>query len=186
MKILVFDANAEARSAYIEGLPNENLVFFDEPVSIDILKKHEDAEIISLFVTSVLGSDMIDASPNLKCIIARSTGVDHIDRVYASKRKIIVCNVPSYGARTVAEFTFALLLSLSRRTIDAANRTKHTKNFATEGLEGFDLFGKTLGVIGTGAIGKNVVALATAFGMHVRMFDIFPNQTLESDSAHYV
>jgi D-lactate dehydrogenase len=106
-----------------------------------------------------------------QCITTRSTGFDHIDLKAASEKGIRVCNVPVYGENTVAEHTFALILSLSRNLRKAYLRTVQD-NFSLEGLMGFDLKGKTLGVIGTGHIGLHVIRMAFGFGMKVLAFDI--------------
>ncbi len=186
MKILVFDADQAVRDAFSAALPGYDIAYADGTVSPEILEAHRDAETISLFVASSLRKEHIALLPNLKCIAARSTGVDHIDTVAARERGIVVCNVPSYGARTVAEFTFALLLALARRLPEAANQVRQQGNFQTRALEGFDLFGKTIGVVGTGAIGKNVVKIAQGFGMHVLMSDPFPTPAIETGNARYV
>ena len=109
--------------------------------------------------------------PNLKCIATRSTGFDHIDLKEAQEKGIVVCNVPSYGENTVAEHTFALILSLSRNLRKAYLRTVQN-NFSIDGLMGFDLKGKTLGVVGTGHIGLHVIRMALGFGMKVIAFDV--------------
>ena len=124
--------------------------------------------------------------PALKLIVARSTGFDHIDTAYAASRGIAVATVPHYGGRTVAEFAFALLLSVSRRIPEALARVREQRDFRTSGLEGFDLYGKTIGIIGTGNIGRNVAKIAEGFGMEVKLFDLFPNATVETEHAKYV
>ncbi len=106
-----------------------------------------------------------------------STGFDHIDLAECRKRKIKVANVPYYGENTVAEHTFALILSLSRnihRAYIRALRGDHS----IEGLKGFDLKGKTLGVIGAGHIGLHVIRIAKSFGMNVLAYDTRENRFL--------
>jgi len=186
MKVLVFDADNQTREAFDSQLPQHEKIYFDEPLTIDTLCQHPDTEVLSVFVTSGVTRESLEALPSLKLIVARSTGVDHIDTGAAKERSVLVCNVPKYGARTVAEFTFALILALSRRLADAATQVRMEGSFDTSTLEGFDLFGKTLGVVGTGAIGKTVVGIAQGFGMNILMYDPYPNTTLEADHAHYV
>ena len=185
MKILVFDADLSVRGTFTKNLPDHEIIYIDGPVSPEALALHTDTEIISVFVSSSVTAEHMKLLPNLKCIAARSTGVDNIDTAAAKERDIIVCNVPSYGARTVAEFTFALILSLSRRLPEASNQVRQDGNFETAALEGFDLFGKTIGIIGTGAIGKNVVRIAQGFGMHVLLFDKFPAKDIENETTQY-
>jgi D-lactate dehydrogenase len=108
--------------------------------------------------------------PKLKLILTRSTGYNHIDIEYAKQNKIIICNVPYYGENTVAEHTFALLLSISR----SLNNTQANKY---EKIVGFDLKGKTIGIIGTGSIGIHVIKIAQAFGMNVIAHDKYPNHS---------
>jgi len=132
-----------------------------------------DYEIISVFV-----SDKIDLTkfPNLKFIAARSTGFDHIDLKECDKRNIIVANVPDYGRNTVAEFAFALLLALSRKVFESYEVVQTTGKFIRDGLTGFDLKGKTLGVIGTGSIGSRVIEIGRGLGMEILGCD--PNKNL--------
>lgn len=138
-----------------------------------------DTEVLSVFVNSKVTAAVIDALPQLKLIVTRSTGYDHIDLAAAAARGIVVCNVPSYGERTVAEYTFALLLALSRKVYTALKRVHDEGVFHTDGLTGFDLAGKTMGVIGTGRIGCHVIEIAKGFGMHVIAYDPFPRAGLE-------
>lgn len=186
MKVLVFDADKETREIIGSALSSEQVVFFDGSVTPELLKENADAEVVSIFVPSEFKKEQIDPLSNLKCISTRSTGVDHIDTAYAAQKGITVCNVPKYGQRTVAEFTFALMLTLSRRIYDAFFQVRDKGDFKTKELEGFDLFGKTLGVIGTGNIGRTVVEIAKGFGMNVLMYDRAPKQELVGGSAKYV
>ncbi len=112
-----------------------------------------------MFVDSRVDREVIDRLPRLKLIITKSTGYDHIDVKYAMEKGIVVCNVPDYASITVAEYTIALMLTLSRRLKKTVQRTSRGI-FSREGLSGFDLSGKTSGVIGTGRIGKYVIKLA--------------------------
>lgn len=185
MKVLVFDTDQGCRDEFA-GLIGHEVIYIEGPVTQEALAEHSDAEIVSLFVSSAFPKDSIDALPRLKCIATRSTGVDHIDVAYAAQKGVAVVNVPHYGARTVAEFTFALILALTRRIFDATYQVREEGSFKTGALEGFDLFGKTIGVIGTGAIGRNVVRIAQGFGMSVLMYDAFPDPALKGPGAKYV
>jgi D-lactate dehydrogenase len=120
---------------------------------------------------------LIDSLPNLKLIATRSTGFDHIDIAHAVSKNIAVVNVPTYGENTVAEHTFALILGLSRNLHKAYTRT-FVGDFSMGGLQGFDLRGKTLGVIGSGHIGLYVIKIANGFGMNVIATDAFPNPSM--------
>ena len=121
--------------------------------------------------------------PNLKFIATRSTGFEHIDCEYAETKGIKVSNVPTYGSHTVAEFAFSLILNLSRNIINANNHLRGSMDFNFySSLQGFDLQGKTLGVIGTGRIGKNVVKIAKGFEMNVVAYDLFPDAKFAADN----
>ena len=136
-----------------------------------------DCEILSPFIHSRLDAAALDHLPKLKLIATRSTGYDHIDLEYCRSRNITVCNVPVYGDNTVAEHTFALILALSRKVIQAHNRVR-TGNFSLEGLQGFDLRGRTLGVVGTGHIGVHVIRIARGLMMKVVAMDVSPDKRL--------
>jgi D-lactate dehydrogenase len=140
-----------------------------------------ETEIISPFVNSRLTSEVLSRFPRLRLIATRSTGYDHIDLAYCSAHGVTVCNVPDYGDTTVAEHSFALLLALSRHIVDAVERTRRG-SFTRENLRGFDLFGRTLGVIGTGRIGRRVIAIARGFGMSVVGFDA--RRDMDAASRH--
>lgn len=143
---------------------------FPEPLDVTSLAIARDAEVVSVFIYSEVTREVIGSMPNLKLICTRSTGYDHIDVTACSERGIIVCNVPRYGENTVAEHAFGLILSLSRKIYEAVIRTSRM-DFSTEGLQGFDLKGKTLGVVGAGAIGMHVIRIGKGFGMNVLAYD---------------
>jgi D-lactate dehydrogenase len=138
------------------------------------------AEVLCVFIETRIGKAEIDRFPALKLIATRSTGFDHIDLAVAKERGITVVNVPFYGENTVAEFAFALLLALSRRIIDADERVREDGIFSPTGLRGFDLAGKTLGVVGCGHIGIHVIRMAKGFGMKVTVFDVHRDEALSS------
>jgi D-lactate dehydrogenase len=123
-------------------------------------------EIISPFIYSKMDKAVLDKLPQLKMIATRSTGMDHIDVDECQKRKIEVKNVPEYGSKTVAEFSFALLLAVAKKIV-VAHQSVEEGDFNPEGLTGVDLEGKTLGVVGVGRIGANMVKYGRAFGMKV-------------------
>lgn len=158
--------------------------FFEEKLDENTVANAQNAQIVSVFINSVLSKNIIDQLPNLKFITTRSTGFEHIDSVYAESKGIKVSNVPAYGSYTVAEFAFALILNLSRKIINANNHLRESMDFNFySSLQGFDLRGKTLGVIGTGKIGKNAVKIAKGFGMRVVAHDIFPDQKFATENG---
>ncbi|HEX2948891.1 MAG TPA: NAD(P)-dependent oxidoreductase [Armatimonadota bacterium] len=150
------------------------MTFLDCPIQDCPPDRYADAEVLSVFVHCEVNRTVLDHMPNLRIIAARSTGFDLIDLEACNERGIPVCNVPRYGENTVAEHTFGLMLSLSRQIHKAYQRTI-AGDFSLHGLEGFDLKGKTLGVVGAGSIGLHVVRIAKGFGMNVIAYDVRPN-----------
>jgi D-lactate dehydrogenase len=144
--------------------------FVAEPLTDATRRLADGADIISVFIYSTLSAGLIRRLPRLKFIATRSTGFDHIDLAACRRRRIVVSNVPSYGENTVAEHTFALILALSRNIHKAYIKTIKG-DFSLEGLQGFDLKGKTLGVVGAGHIGLHVIKMAKGFGMDVLVHD---------------
>ncbi len=131
--------------------------------------------VLSVFVDYVVDVNVLDKLPNLKMIATRSAGYDHIDMAATSSRNIIVSRVPHYGTRTVAEYAIALMFALSRNAFRAyADMQKNAGTHQFEAYEGFDLCGKTLGVLGTGAIGQNTCEIAKGIGMNVIAYDVSP------------
>jgi D-lactate dehydrogenase len=131
------------------------------------------ADIIGVFVESAVDANVIAAFPNLKMIATLTTGYDHIDLAAAAARGIVVSSVPAYGENTVAEFAFALILALSRKVIPCCERLHDEHLFTNDGLQGFDLAGKTIGVVGTGRIGKHAIEMAKGFSMNVIAYDVY-------------
>lgn len=142
-----------------------------------------DAEVLIPFIHSAVDRPALDAMPGLRLIATRSTGYDHVDLHAAEERGIAVANVPAYGENTVAEHTFALMLALSRKVHQAWMRTQRG-DYTLEGLRGFDLAGKTLGVVGAGSIGLHVIRIARGFGMDVLAYDVNQNRLL-SEVLHF-
>lgn len=168
MKILFFEVASWERDLLRESFPEALLI--EEKLTIDNVKNFSDAEVISTFVYSQVTKEVIDNLPNLKFIATRSTGFDHIDVEHCREKNILVANVPEYGSRTVAEHTFALILTLTRKIYQSINQGK-IFDFNHENIRGVDLFGKTIGVIGTGKIGIEVIKIAKGFGMNVLAFN---------------
>jgi len=130
-----------------------------------------DVEALSTFIYSRITPQFLDAHPKLRLIATRSTGFDHIDLPACQARGVRVASVPSYGDNTVAEHTFALILALSRRMRDSMNANK-SERFTFESVRGFDLGGKTIGIVGSGRIGLHAIRIAKAFNMNVLVYDL--------------
>jgi len=125
--------------------------------------------------------DVFDRLPKLKLIVTRSVGYDHIDLDEAKRRGIPVCHIPDYGAHMIAEQAFGLLLAVARNVVRGNERYKLEHRFSDQGLQGIELFGKTLGVIGTGRIGMHCVRIAKGFGMRVVAHDVYQNEAAARD-----
>ena len=179
MKIAFFEVTQKEKNYIKKKLSrNFDLQFYQEPLTDGFDSKAIlDASVISPFIYSVVSAKIISQIKKLKLIATRSTGFNHIDLTAAKKRKVAVANVPYYGENTVAEHTFALILALSRNLHKAYVRTS-SNDFSIEGLRGFDLRGKTLGVVGAGSIGVHVIKIAKGFGMEIMAFDSKPNHIL--------
>ncbi|MBI3888175.1 hydroxyacid dehydrogenase [Candidatus Nomurabacteria bacterium] len=184
MKIIFFEVPKTQQDFFQQALSGvAETVFFEEKLNSDNVSMIKDADVVSGFTNSVIGKEIIDLLPNLKFITTRSTGFDHIDCEYAASKGIKVSNVPAYGSETVAEFAFALILTLSRKIREAKNALKENGDyFIPKNVQGFDLTGKTLGVVGTGKIGKNVIHIARGFGMNVVAYDLYPDMTFAKEN----
>jgi D-lactate dehydrogenase len=180
MKVVIFETEQWEHSACAELSSEHDLVCTREPLNRETAAMHGDAEVVSPFVSSRLDAEALAGLPKLKLIATRSTGYDHIDLAYCRTHGVTVSNVPDYGDVTVAEHVFALLLAISRYLVDAVERTRRG-NFSQIGLRGFDLYGKTLGVIGTGRIGRRAITIAKGFGMNVLAHDVHPNEDAARD-----
>lgn len=179
ISIAFFDATRDDEEYFKKSLRQFKLVFCGE-LDEENLEKAAQCEIISCFALAKTRFDAraLARLPLAKFIATRSTGFDHIDMQECSKRGISVSNVPSYGDNTVAEHAFALILAFSRKIIDANERVRKG-DFSVDGLTGFDLAGKTMGIIGTGKIGVNVARIANGFQMKILAFDARKNRELE-------
>jgi D-lactate dehydrogenase len=120
--------------------------------------------------------EVFERLPRLRLVVTRSVGYDHIDLAEAERRGIPVCNVPDYGAHMIAEQAFGLLLAVARNIVRGHNRYEKEHLFSDRGLQGIELYGKILGVIGTGRIGLHSIRLARGFGMQVVAYDIYENE----------
>ncbi len=160
-------------------------VFFESRYDEKYMEQIIDSEIISPFILSTIGAKQINSLKNLKFIAVRSTGYDHIDLAAAKKRKIPVSNVPVYGDNTVAEHAFALILTLFKKIPASIDKIKNG-DFSYEGLRGHDLKNKTIGIVGTGNIGRQAIKIAQGFSMKVIAYDIKQSQDLINNGVEYL
>lgn len=190
IKTAFFDIK-EIDQKYLEANKPKNceFVYIQEPLHIGIddnFEKIKDAEILSIFTSSRASEELLKKFEKLKVVTTRSTGYNNVDLEYCNKKDISVFNVPRYGDVTVAEFTFALLLNVIRK-VNLANAELRQGSINLEKYIGNDLLGKTIGIIGTGAIGAYTAKIAYGFGMKILTYDPFPNEELkEKLGAEYV
>jgi D-lactate dehydrogenase len=170
MKAAFFETKQWEQEYLRKRLPDAQLHFEASPIETSHLAQVKDAEYLSVFIYSRVTAAVLAALPQLKLVATRSTGYDHIDLDACRARGIRVANVPTYGENTVAEHTFAIVLMLSRRIHESIGQVRggHVER---ANLTGFDLQGKTIGVIGAGRIGLHVIRIARGFGMKVLAFD---------------
>ncbi|MBQ4645897.1 MAG: hypothetical protein IJB79_00965 [Candidatus Gastranaerophilales bacterium] len=177
MKILFYDIKKFELDYLSKNKLMENEVyFFQNPIndSLRIDEKYLDCEALSVFVSSQLDNKTLSKFKNLKYIFLRSVGYSNVDLAYCKNNNIFVFNAPNYGNSTVAEYVFSLLLTLSKKILKAQNSLLNGE-INHDDLRGIELFSKTMGVIGVGAIGRKVINIAHGFGMEVLAYDVYKN-----------
>ena len=165
MKIVFVETEDDEQPFFAESLEGHDVRFVD---TIEDVPRN--TEIVSVFVNSRVGPGFFRSHPKLRMISTRSAATDHIDEKAAAKRKVVLAHVPDYGAATVAEHTFALILGVTRRLRQCLD-SKNRGHGRTERLRGIELRGKTLGVIGVGRVGSQAMVIGRAFGMNCVGFD---------------
>ena len=190
MKIVVMEPlgvaleKINALAAALQAAGHEFVYYTSKETQQDkLLERVQDADIIML-ANQPLSAEIINACPKLKMLSVAFTGVDHVALDACRARNILVCNAAGYSTNAVAELTFGLAISVIRNIVpcDARCRKAGTK----DGLVGFELFGKTFGVVGTGAIGARVAKIAAAFGCKVLAYSRTAKQELVDAGVQYV
>ena len=188
VKIAFFDAKPYDISAFehFADLNGITFKFFETKLCEDTAMLARGFDGVCVFVNDTVNSAVIDilCSMNIKIIALRCAGFNNVDVKYASG-KICVVRVPVYSPYAVAEHAMALLLTSVRRTHKAYIRSKDF-NFSLVGFTGFDLYGKTVGVIGTGRIGKVFIDICRGFGMQVLAYDKYPSYEICNEGIKYV
>lgn len=189
MKITFFDSHTFEREFLIKAAQNQHeLTFLKLQLSLETVELAKGADIVSLFVNDDGSAPILEklASFGIKYIALRSAGFNHVDLDKAHELGIRVANVPAYSPYAVAEHTVALMLALNRKLTRAHNRVRDS-NFSLTGLVGFDMNGKTAGIIGTGKIGAVVAKILHGFGCNLLGYDPYPNSSLtEQYGLRYV
>ena len=183
MKILFYDVSDFEFDYFLDNsIKTIEKYFFKIPLNNKtyVDKKYADCEAISTFVDSFLDKETLSKFKNLKFIFLRCTGYSNVDLKYCSTNGINVFNVPEYGTNAVSEFAFGLILNISRNIIEANSNLKLGQISKVDSV-GFELYKKTLGVIGAGSIGKRVLDIAKAFNMNTLAYD-----TIENSDYNYV
>ncbi|GIW66984.1 MAG: lactate dehydrogenase [Candidatus Parcubacteria bacterium] len=181
MKIGFFEAEDWEEKVLEKEFKEHSLIFSYDWLTKENVNNFKDLEILSVFICSEINKEIIDFLPNLKFIATRSTGFDHIDIEYCKQKGILVSYVPEYGTKTVAEWTIGLMLNLMRKIYYAIDQIKEVESFNLRNLRGEELDGKTLGVIGTGKIGKQVIKLAKTFGMNILAYDAYIDENFAKE-----
>jgi len=181
-KIVFFNANQEDKNFFNDKLIGKyDLIFFDKSINnIKLTADILDAKIISCFTISQLNKEILEKFNNLETIILRCVGFNNIDIEYCKQRGIKVLNARGYGNRTVAEFALGLIFDISRnisKSFMEINKNIKEKN----DYEGFELKDKTLGVIGVGAIGSELVKMAYGLNIKLLGYDLLENEELKNN-----
>lgn len=182
MKIAFYEIEGWEEKIIKDNFLSDEVFISREKVGPLNLPNQNNFEVVSIFVNSKLDKQVLDSFPKVKLIATRSTGFDHVDLETCKARGVKVVFVPGYGDNTVAEFTFGLLLNLTRKIYESIGQMKETGSFSLVGMRGTDLKGKTIGIIGTGRIGKEVVKIATGFGLEIVAFDPKPDLDFASQN----
>ncbi len=189
MKITFFDTKPYDRTAFDKYAQENNIKikYFETKLNEDTVFLAKSSDAVCVFVNDTVDKRVIDSLYEMgtKIVLLRCAGFNNVDMKYAFG-KIHVLRVPAYSPYAVAEHATALLLTSVRRIHKAYIRSRDF-NFSLSGLTGFDLHGKTVGVIGTGKIGKVFIDILRGFGMNVLAFDKFPDKSIEKEGkAKYV
>ena len=184
MKLAFFDAKTYDMPGFDAAANNTALEikYFETRLNEDTVSLAAGFDAVCVFVNDTVNAAVVEKlySYGVTLIVLRCAGFNNVD-IHACQGKIRVFRVPAYSPHAVAEHAMALLLTINRRTHKAYIRTRDF-NFSLQGFVGFDLYGKTVGIIGTGKIGRVFADICNGFGMKVLAYDKFPN---ESSGLHY-
>ena len=188
MKVAIFSAKKYDRE-FLNAANNSRheLRFFEPHLNEETVGLAGEFDAVCVFVNDQVNTEVIARlrSLGVQLIALRCAGYNNVDLAAATKHGITVVRVPAYSPYAVAEHAIALMLALNRKVHRAYNRVREG-NFALDGLVGFDMHGKTAGLIGTGQIGTVVAQILTGFGCPTLAFDPFPNETCRSIGVRYV
>ncbi len=175
MKITIIETKSEKANFLKDRLGNEHEIHIISELKSEDIEKIKNSEIMLVSAWTKIDATLFEQLPGLKYIITLSTGYDHINLDDCQKFCVQVSNIPAYGERAVAEFSMGLLFALTRNIHLAYGRSKEN-NFFVGDLEGSDVFGKTLGIVGLGKTGKELALLAGSVGMKVVAHDLVEDE----------
>ncbi len=185
MKLAFFDTKTYDVPGFDRyGVPaGVEIKYFEPNLNEDTVSLAAGFDAVCVFVNDTVNAAVVEKLYQLgvKAIVLRCAGFNNVD-IKACQGKLRVFRVPAYSPHAVAEHAMALLLTINRRTHKAYNRTREF-NFSLQGLAGFDLYGKTVGIIGTGKIGRVFADICKGFGMNILAYDKFP---APNSDLHYV
>ncbi len=188
MNVTFFSTQSYDRD-YFERLntANHQLRFLETPLNEQTAQLAFGSEAVCIFVNDRCNAGVIKTlkEKGIRLIALRCAGFNNVDLAAAKTHGLKVVRVPAYSPHAVAEHAVALMLTLNRKTHKAFNRVREG-NFSLERLTGFDLHGKTVGVVGTGKIGSVFAQIMLGFGCRVLAYDVFENQELTAKGARYV
>ncbi len=189
MKVAVFSTKSYDREYLDEAnaTAKHDLVYFDSSLKSRTTKLAENFDAVCVFVNDILSQEVVEslASLKVKAIVLRCAGFNNVDVETACKLGLKVLRVPAYSPNAVAEHAVALIMALNRKTHKAYNRVREG-NFSIERLMGFELSGKTVGVVGTGRIGASFAQIMKGFGCKVAAYDLYPNPALADSGVVYL
>ncbi len=187
MKIAFFSAQSYDRQYFDRYNQEHELVYFEAPLNERTTNLATGCMAVCVFVNDQLNATVLNKLflLGIKLIALRCAGYNNVDLGAAKQNNITVVRVPAYSPHAVAEHAVALILTLNRKTHKAYSRVREG-NFSLDKLVGFDLFGKKVGVIGTGKIGETFAKLMVGFGCMVLAFDPFVNKNLEEKAVTYL
>jgi len=188
MRVAVFSTKSYDKT-YLDSANagQHQLVYLEPRLDSTTAFAADGAQAVCAFVNDILDAEVIAilAKQRVQLITLRCAGFNHVDLEAAKLHGITVARVPEYSPHSVAEHAVALMLTLNRKIHRASARVREA-NFSLDGLLGFDMHGKTVGVIGTGKIGQCVAKIMSGFGCRVLAFDPYPNQQCIEAGASYV
>jgi D-lactate dehydrogenase len=186
MKIAFFSTQPYDKEYFERYNTQHEILFFEARLNEQTTSLARGCNAVCAFVNDQLNSAVLNTlkEMGIKIIAQRCAGFNNVDIVTASKNEMAVVRVPAYSPHAVAEHALALIMTLNRKTHKAYNRVREG-NFSLDRLTGFDLYGKTVGVIGTGKIGECFARIMHGLGCKVIAFDIFINKELEGVGIKY-